>query len=175
MKCPACEYELSQRTVSGITVDVCDGGCGGIWFDGFELQKVDEPHEAAGEALLDIPRDPQIHVDQEKRRSCPKCQNVVMMRHFASIRREVELDECPRCGGFWLDAGELRKIRTQYKTDEDRSKAAKNLFAEITEKGFADMHAQSRERMEHREKMAKMFRFVCPSYYIPGDQNWGAF
>ena len=42
MKCPACGNELSQMVAGEITVDVCKGGCGGIWFDHFELQKVDE-------------------------------------------------------------------------------------------------------------------------------------
>ena len=49
MKCPACEKELQQITIETITLDVCEGGCGGIWFDNFELEKVDEPHESAGE------------------------------------------------------------------------------------------------------------------------------
>jgi len=24
--------------------------------------------------------------------------------------KEIEIDECPNCKGFWLDAGELEKI-----------------------------------------------------------------
>jgi len=24
-------------------------------------------------------------------------------------------------------------------------------------------------------KISNMFRFICPSYYIPGKQDWGAF
>jgi Zn-finger nucleic acid-binding protein len=175
MNCPVCERQLKERTVSGIVVDVCDGGCGGIWFDCYELQKVDEPHETAGESLLDIPKDPRVRVDFKKRRFCPKCHDAVMMRHFASIKREVEVDECPKCGGFWLDADELKQIRKQYRSEEERTQAAKQLFTEITERSFADIHAESREKMERRRKMARMFRFVCPSYYIPGDQKWGAF
>ena len=44
MQCPACFHQLTQLQVGNLFVDVCQGGCGGIWFDGFELQRVDEEH-----------------------------------------------------------------------------------------------------------------------------------
>jgi uncharacterized protein len=47
-------------TVGSVTVDACRGGCGGLWFDRYELMKVDEADESAGEELLDIERDPAI-------------------------------------------------------------------------------------------------------------------
>ena len=78
MKCPACENELQQMTVADVTVDVCKGGCGGIWFDNFELKKFDEPHESAGEVLLDTEPDKAITVDHSKKLKCPKCDDVVM-------------------------------------------------------------------------------------------------
>src|SRR5215212_10048016 len=99
-------------TVEGIALDFCRGGCGGIWFDRYELMKVDESRETAGKELLDIERDPAVVVDYTKRLSCPKDPGVVMMRHFSSVKRRVTLDECPSCGGFWLDAGELAAIRS---------------------------------------------------------------
>jgi uncharacterized protein len=85
VNCPACDRELTHWTTD-FEVDVCDGGCGGIWFDHYELAKVDEPAEAAGEGLLDVPRDPALQVDLDRRRLCPKCTDgVVMMRHFTSV------------------------------------------------------------------------------------------
>ena len=29
-----------------------------------------------------------------------------MMRHFWSVKREITIDECPECGGIFLDAGD---------------------------------------------------------------------
>ena len=52
-------------------MDVCDGGCGGIWFDHCELQKVDEQAETAGEQLLSVRRDPGVLVDPADRYRCP--------------------------------------------------------------------------------------------------------
>ncbi len=175
MKCPACGKELQEKTVAGIVVDVCENGCGGIWFDNFELGKVDEQHESAGESLLDIARDENVVVDYTQKRICPRCEDQPMMKHFSSVKREVELDECPSCGGFWLDYGELGKIRDQYVTDDEREKAAGEYFSEVFGEDMARMRAESQEKLDRARKIALMFRFICPSYYIPGDQAWGAF
>jgi len=113
MNCPACGHELTEMHLGGVTVDACHGGCGGIWFDAFELQRVDEPHEVPGENLLRVQRDPALQVDHSRKRPCPRCAGVKLKRHFYSARKEVEMDHCPNCGGYWLDAGELEKIRTE--------------------------------------------------------------
>jgi Zn-finger nucleic acid-binding protein len=113
MKCPACFNELSQVQVGSLVVDVCQGGCGGIWFDAFELQRVDEVGETVGEPLLHIERDPQLKVDMTRKRECPRCAGMKLQRHYFSARRRVEVDECPNCAGYWLDAGELAQIRVE--------------------------------------------------------------
>ena len=175
MKCPACSNMLQQMTVGDVTVDVCKGGCGGIWFDNFELKKFDEPHESLGEALLDIERDETIVVDHAKRLKCPKCDNIVMMRHFFSVKKQVEVDECPGCAGFWLDAGELRTMRSLFNTEQQREQAAEQYFSEVFGDELNAAKAKSQAELNKSRKVANMFRFICPSYYIPGKQNWGAF
>lgn len=95
------------------TVDVCQGGCGGIWFDAFELERVDEESETAGEPLLAISRNEHVVIDPSRKRDCPRCQGVKLHRHFFSAKRRVEVDQCPNCGGYWLDAGELALIRAE--------------------------------------------------------------
>ncbi len=113
MKCPACFNELTQLQVGPLVVDVCQGGCGGIWFDAFELQKVDEEQESVGEPLLHIRRNERLTVDQSRKRECPRCIGMKLHRHFFSAKRRVEVDQCPNCGGYWLDAGELALIRAE--------------------------------------------------------------
>lgn len=111
MKCPACFNELTEVQVGAVAVDICDGGCGGIWFDAFELQRVDEAHEAAGDHLINLKRDPKLHVDHSRKRACPRCDGIKLKRHLFSPKHRVEVDHCPNCAGYWLDAGELEKIR----------------------------------------------------------------
>ena len=175
MICPACVNDLKKLVVGGVTVDVCEGGCGGIWFDNYELRKFDEPHEAGGEKLLGIKRNESIRVDHSKKRNCPKCKNIMMLKHFFCTKQQVEIDECPGCGGLWLDFGELSQIRSQYRTEEERRKAAGEYFEEVFGKELAAMKDVSEENLKKARRIANIFRFICPSYYIPGEQDWGAF
>lgn len=175
MKCPACNTAMEEITVQDITVDACRNGCGGIWFDRFELQKVDEPHESLGESLLQIVTEGKVAVDHFQRRKCPKCEDIVLMRHFYSVKKEVVVDECPNCGGYWLDFGELGRIRSQYSSDDERKKAAEEYFDNIFGEKLKSMQEEGEEKLKKAKKIARMFRFVCPSYYIPGKQDWGAF
>jgi Zn-finger nucleic acid-binding protein len=125
MKCPACFNNLSEVQVGALLVDVCQGGCGGIWFDAFELQRVDEEQEAAGEPLLNIKRNDKVTVDSSRKRSCPRCEGVKLKRHFFSAKRQIEVDQCPNCAGYWLDAGELAKIRIERTEQAKPSVAAR--------------------------------------------------
>ncbi len=175
MICPACGNSLTEMKAGNVTVDVCSGGCAGIWFDNFELEKMDEPQESAGEALLDVPRAKGVRVDHDQKRSCPKCADVVMSRHFMSAKMEVAVDECPGCGGHWVDFGELTLIRRQYASEADRKAAADEYFDEIFGRKIQEMHAEGEEKTEKARRISRMFRFICPSTYIPGKQKWGAF
>ena len=175
MVCPACGNELTAIQAGAITVDACAGGCGGIWFGQLELDRLDAGHDPAGEALLDIERDPAVEVDHERRRNCPACGDTVLLRHFFSPRREAEVDECPSCAGVWLDVGELALIRSQYDTDEAREKAAEEYFDDLFGDELDRMAAESAERLRKARKFANSLKFICPSYYLPGKQKWGAF
>ena len=175
MICPACGNKLTEMKAGDVKVDVCAGGCGGIWFDNFELEKMDEPHESAGEALLEVHRDENVRVDHEQRRSCPHCEDMVMGRHFMSVKMEVDVDECPGCGGHWVDFGELAKIRGQFSSEADRKAAAHGYFSEIFGGQLQQMRSESQAKAAQARRIAGMFRFICPSNYIPGKQEWGAF
>jgi Zn-finger nucleic acid-binding protein len=175
MKCPACDHELREKEVGGVVVDVCEGGCGGIWFDNFELKKFDEPNEAAGEELLDIPRDPNVVVDFSVRRECPVCDGIVMMQHPFSPNDDVIVDECPGCGGIWLDAGELAGIRQRFATEAERAEAARASVGGLIARQLAMAREESRKSDEKVDQIAGIFKFLCPSYWIPGKQEGAAY
>ena len=122
MKCPACFNELTTRQTGDFAVDVCQGGCGGIWFDAFELQRVDQNGEL-GEALLEVQQDITIVVDLSRKRECPRCPGIKLHRHFFSAKRRVQVDQCPNCNGYWLDAGELAQIRAEHSANDAAEKA----------------------------------------------------
>lgn len=175
MNCPACENTMKQMELGGVVVDVCEDGCGGVWFDNFEMKKFDEKHETAGEALLDIKTNPSVKIDHSKRIKCPQCDDIVMMRHFYSVKHEVVVDKCPGCNGYWLDCGELRKIRGMFETEQQKEQAAHEFFDDMFGAQLKEMKEQNQADLEKSKKMARMFRFICPTNYIPGKQDWGAF
>jgi len=144
MKCPACFNDLTEMQVGSLAVDVCQGGCGGIWFDAFELQRADEEQEVAGERLLNIERDERIQVDPNRKRDCPRCSGVKLKRHFFSPQRRVEVDECPNCGGYWLDAGELAQIRLEKSQTTQKVKSSPTSISSDVIRYLYRLQAESR-------------------------------
>jgi len=107
MKCPACKAPLLEKNAPGMTLDICYGGCGGIWFDAAELDRVDV---RAASTLHTV-----WQPNREKRpltepRPCPRCPEQVLERKWFSAAKTVEIDQCPSCGGIWLDDGEFSLI-----------------------------------------------------------------
>ena len=123
MKCPACFNDLKELQVGSVVVDVCRDGCGGVWFDAFEMKRVNQEEKATAESLLDVPRDPAVVVDPTRKRECPRCTGVKLHRHFFSAQRQVQVDQCPNCGGYWLDAGELAVIREEQRSEADAARS----------------------------------------------------
>jgi len=165
---------MTEIAAGDVKVQACKGGCGGLWFDEWTLGKVDQPDQSAGESLLNIPQNASLKVDQSERRKCPR-DSVVMMRHFWSVKRDVVVDECPKCEGIFLDPGELAAIRADYKSDAERHKAAEAYYSEMFDQQLAGMLRQDKAKLESARRVARIFKFICPSYYIPGKQAWGAF
>jgi Zn-finger nucleic acid-binding protein len=113
MICPACGRELEPFATGGVTVDVCAHGCRGIWFDAFELQKLADINATLTQQLRAVSSATPANIETVDKRVCPKCSGVAMMRHYFSSQRRTLVDECPSCGGFWLDAGELASVRQE--------------------------------------------------------------
>ena len=98
-----------------------------------------------------------------------------MMRHFESVARKVAIDECPSCGGVWLDAGELNVIRSEFPSAEARHEAARKAFSEMFDGQLAAEHAKSEVELARARKVSRALRFICPSTYLPGKQEGGAY
>ena len=139
MNCPACTRELRERNVGQFTVDTCHGGCGGIWFDVSELQRVGE-REAA--ALHRVWQHPRREVQQAAQRICPRCPAQVLERKWFSDSRQVEIDECPKCGGIWLDDGEFSAIREELK----QAQAGAQPWARALSEAITLVEADARPR-----------------------------
>ncbi len=103
MNCPGCHQPSLVETMAkgGVLVDVCKT-CKGVWLDRgkvFLLSR--KPKEL--ERLLTSETDEPVLSD----RQCPRCH--VNLEEMPFLRRDLLVDRCPECEGYWFDSGELTK------------------------------------------------------------------
>lgn len=128
LTCPACGEEMQKIFFASIqkNIDICMKGCGGMFFDNREFEKVDEQHENIDEVLSLVSGRTFKSVDDKALRICPYCQaNMVKTNVFG-----VLIDTCYTCGGKFLDNNELEQYRNQYPSDSERTKVFNAMFAE---------------------------------------------
>lgn len=151
MQCPACDQVLVPVHMGFLTVDVCKNGCGGAWFDHRELEQIDEENESAGIAMFEV-ENPKTEAVRAKKRPCPRCPDVILRQRFYGPTRDgVEIDECPACGGIWLDAGELEAIRNEAQPDWNqgyREQPVADTYRSIVE-GVRRARKRQRQRNTH--------------------------
>ncbi|WP_281357840.1 zf-TFIIB domain-containing protein [Desulfobacter latus] len=94
------------------------------------------------------------------------------MQHFYSVKREVKVDHCPKCAGYWLDEGELFKIRKQFKTEEERKQAALKYFSELFDGELLIIKKESDEKAKKVQEVTNMFRLILPSHYFSKIKNF---
>jgi Zn-finger nucleic acid-binding protein len=132
---------MVEEYFGDVQVDVCSKGCKGIWFDWDELVRLDENSEGAGYALEEALKSPRFKQEDREKLFCPRC-GISMHAHKYSSAKEVSVDECYGCGGFFLDSGELKEIRGQYMSEEERDAYVGKLLADIPE--FKEMEEETK-------------------------------
>jgi hypothetical protein len=118
--CPACGKAMKEVFISGVEIDFCRDGCKGLWFDNFELVKLDEVHEGKGEVLEEILAAKGECPNRPEKLRCPRC-NLPMKRRQFRYGSDVEIDNCYGCNGIFLDSGELAQIRKNYTHIQQKS------------------------------------------------------
>jgi Zn-finger nucleic acid-binding protein len=113
MKCPVCLRVLEKIKVGKVVLDICQGGYGGVWFDGDELDKVAKSVAAEEKTVAKITRRVEVAGDEHRVLKCVRCRGVKLERKLFSLPSGVIMDCCPKCAGVWLDHGELETIREE--------------------------------------------------------------
>lgn len=120
--CPACNEKMVKiYTKTGINIDICLNGCGGIWFDNREIESFSKSEENYEEIQEVFDNKTYSKVQNTEQRVCPVCGSK-MIEHKANSDSEVDIDECYSCGGKFLDYGELEKIKNSQSTQEEKIK-----------------------------------------------------
>ena len=165
MNCPVCKKSMVERDFGGVKVDVCKNGCKGIWFDWFELSKLDERNKGLGQALQEALYYPRINDENRGTINCPKC-NEPLHRHQYKSDKEINVDECYDCGGFFLDSGELTHIRDHHMSEKEEAAYLQKLLDNNPSYQQA-LKDQDQEKLR-ADALAHYTRFLRLSYYVTG-------
>lgn len=115
MKCPNDQTDLVQAKRDGIEVETCLK-CDGMWLSGQELNQLEDEAFHLGDdekgTLVASPR--------ATTRTCPQCGKP--MKAFDYRFYDLELDFCEDGHGYWLDAGEDKRVLDLMKEEQARVK-----------------------------------------------------
>lgn len=125
MKCPNCGVDLVQKRRDGVEMEVCPS-CQGMWLTRQELNALEDEvfdfgDDEKGSLMLD---------SNPSTRKCPQCGKP--MRTFEYRFYELELGFCEDQHGFWLDAGEDKRVLELMRKEEKnlgRKVLAEDRFA----------------------------------------------
>jgi Zn-finger nucleic acid-binding protein len=109
--CPEDLTPLDTRILHGLSLDVCPG-CAGIFFDEGEIAALQSNGPEALEQVEDAATPASfLYVDSPVPKPCPGCQGPMQVYRYR-YSSDIRLDGCERCGGVWVQDGELAKIAT---------------------------------------------------------------
>jgi Zn-finger nucleic acid-binding protein len=110
LRCESVELEVQARGEGAdvIEVDVCPS-CHGVWLDAAELAKIDDNFFVDVERMELLKATP---APEDRGLSCPRCPKApALEKVHPRGHKSLIIDTCPACHGFWLDRGELEKVR----------------------------------------------------------------
>jgi uncharacterized protein len=165
MICPVCQKTMVSKDFGGVQVEECSNGCHGLWFDWGEIKKLDQKNQGFGQALQVALNYPRYNDANRPPLKCPKC-SVVMHQHLFESAKEINVDECYQCGGFFLDSGELRVIRDKFMSEAERAAYQENLLAQIPDHVNGDDELQKAN--ERTDAIRQYTKFLRASYYATG-------
>ena len=107
--------------------------CAGGWFDLNEFERLEA--SAADESALFGTLE---YAKRDALLNCPSCGKPMTAFDFRG--HDLELDACKEEHGFWLDAGEVERVRSIMRErthDLDRSARAQQAWDQERERGFS--------------------------------------
>ncbi|HEX4097939.1 MAG TPA: zf-TFIIB domain-containing protein [Caulobacteraceae bacterium] len=115
MKCPNCSAELALAKRDGVEMEVCPA-CNGMWLSQQELTELeDEAYDLGKKGTLVFDPEPSS-------RRCPACDQGLKRFHYRDY--DLELEFCETGHGFFLDAGEDKRVLELMRKEEANLKRA---------------------------------------------------
>ena len=193
LACPSCQNRLMPRQLSSIQLYFCEDGCGGIWLGHREVDKLARRNSFTGEQLEQILLDPDkslevpdcvpagaggevwqwnraegVRVFRNVEHICPRCRNTLLYRHCFHRGMDLEIDQCSKCGGWWIEAGRLFEIFAPGQEKAGIRQEAQDFFKILFEDKVANMSIVNHDTLEAAQTIVRIFRFLTPAAYFPG-------
>jgi len=111
MNCPNCNVALVATKRDGIDMQTCPS-CQGMWLTRQELEELEDEVFDLG----DDKKGTLVFESTADTRKCPECGKP--MNRFEYRFYDLELDFCGDGHGFWLDAGEDKRVLDLMKKEE---------------------------------------------------------
>jgi Zn-finger nucleic acid-binding protein len=142
--CPEDLTPLEVRRIRDLDLDVCPQ-CAGIYFDEGEVAALQSKGAAAlHEVEAAVEPGSFAIVESPVPKRCPGCQSA-MTGYRYRYSSDIRVDGCEKCGGIWIQDGELEKIAVHMKT-------ARSTFGGTPAAREAAAVANARERAAHRHE-----------------------
>lgn len=146
-QCPKCRIPLCRVEIRGVPVHTC-GDCGGELIEALRLKAI----ERRGDSNWTEGRKDELCrlADQSNDLDdvvCPRCSRIMrkfLFRNYANL----QVDQCPECKSYWLDAGEMEKMQILWQ--ETRGNMTEEDWVALEAKGALLAHMDAR-KAETRE------------------------
>jgi Zn-finger nucleic acid-binding protein len=112
--CPKCKKSMQQRQGTGhygakLPLSQCPE-CSGLWIDGRVVRGVS--YESALEAESDVDFGEIVTEPRKTELVCPRCESNLMEQTGKGLPKDLHIDYCEVCEGYWFDKGELMVYKT---------------------------------------------------------------
>ena len=137
MKCPHNGDPLTKQTYeANIEIDQC-ASCGGMWLNNDELERIQDTVERDyGAEFGKLPNlvDQSYAMALAKSKpaiNCPGCGDEMERCEHGGCS-QIMIDNCPKCGGVWLDDGELKALEVFFeKASVETAEIRNGFFASL--------------------------------------------
>lgn len=133
LNCPSCSSLMTTVVAKShydfpIIIEQCKK-CGGIWFHDVDFHKI-KIGEANNLEIIDKNKLQELSLIKNQSLCCPKDGSTLIQFKDLNFPKEIIIEKCPLCNGFWFNRGEFfeyqDKIKEKIKKLEDYEKEPKD-------------------------------------------------
>lgn len=162
-RCPLCKTQADLIKYEGVPIYNC-GSCGGHWITKARLDVILARRQVV---MPDPVKQKMIEIadasNSTQKLWCMTCGKDMLKEQFR-YWPEIQIDCCPKCGGIWLDRGELEKCQIYWEYLQDHPDEWECMNTAARKALLEAELAQRRRDCENERERIKYLRRA----YLPG-------